>query len=96
MLLSDLEKPQATFDGNDIYNDLFSITASLMDFLIRNHPFVDGNKRTAITAALFMKFNCFSLVVSNEEMARFTLACDQSKVTLEEISAWLRQFFDRV
>ena len=96
MLLSDLEKPQATFDGNDIYNDLFSITASLMDFLIRNHPFVDGNKRTAITAAaLFMKLNGFSLIVSNDEMARFTLACAQSKVTLEEISAWLQQFCGR-
>jgi death-on-curing protein len=93
MLLSALGRPQATFDGHDLYSDLFSKAASLMDSLIRNHPFVDGNKRTAITAtALFMKLNGFSLVVSNDEMARFTLACAQSKVTLEEISAWLRQF----
>lgn len=97
MLLSALGRPQATFDGNDLYDDLFSKAASLLDSLIRNHPFVDGNKRTAITAAaLFMKLNGFSLVVSNEEMARFTLACAQSKVTLEEMSAWLRQFCSRV
>lgn len=96
MLLSALGRPQATFDGNDLYNDLFSKAASLMDSLIRNHPFVDGNKRTAITAvALFMKLNGFTLVVPNEEMARFTLACAQSKVTLEEISAWMRQFCGR-
>ena len=97
MLLSALGRPQATFDGNDLYDDLFSKAASLLDSLIRNHPFVDGNKRTAITAAaLFMKLNGFSLVVSNEEMARFTLACAQSKVTLEEISAWLQKFCCRV
>lgn len=97
MLLSALGRPQATFDGNDLYDDLFSKAASLMDSLIRNHPFMDGNKRTAITAAaLFMKLNGFSLVVANEEMVSFTLACAQSKVTLEEISAWLRQFCDRV
>lgn len=97
MLLSSLGRPQATFDGNDLYDDLFSKAASLLDSLIRNHPFMDGNKRTAITAAaLFMKLNGFSLVVSNAEMARFTLACAQSKVTLEEISAWMRQFCVKV
>lgn len=97
MLLSALGRPQATFDGNDLYDDLFSKAASLLDSLIRNHPFMDGNKRTAITAAaLFMKLNGFTLVVPNEEMARFTLACAQSKVTLEEISAWLHQFCGRV
>ena len=93
MLLSALGRPQATFEGNDLYGDLFSKAASLMDSLIRDHPFVDGNKRTAIAAAaLFMQLNGYSLVVANEEMARFTLACAQSKVTLEEISAWMQQF----
>ena len=93
MLLSALGRPQATFDGNDLYPDLFSKAASLMDSLIRDHPFMDGNKRTGIAAAaLFMQLNGYSLVVANEEMARFTLDCAQSKVTLEEITVWLRQF----
>ena len=97
MLLSALGRPQATFEGNDLYGDLFSKAASLMDSLIRDHPFVDGNKRTAIAAAtLFMQLNGYSLVVANEEMARFTLACAQSKVTLEEISAWMQQFCVRL
>lgn len=93
MLLSALGIPQATFDGNNLYGDLFSKAASLMDSLIRDHPFVDGNKRTGIAAAaLFMQLNGYFLVVANEEMARFTLACAQSKVTLEEITAWIQQF----
>lgn len=97
MLLSALGRPQATFEGNDLYGNLFSKAASLLDSLIRDHPFVDGNKRTAIAStALFMQLNGFSLVVPNEEMARFTLACAQSKVTLEEISACMRQFCVRV
>jgi death-on-curing protein len=97
MLLSALGRPQATFEGNDLYGDLFSKAASLMDSLIRDHPFMDGNKRTAIaTAALFMQLNGYSLIVANEEMARFTLACAQSKVTLEEIAAWMRQFCVRL
>lgn len=93
MLLSALGRPQATFDGNDLYSDIYSKTGSLMDSLIRNHPFVDGNKRTAIAAAaIFLRLNGYSLTVNHEEMVRFTLACAQSKVTLEEISAWMQLF----
>jgi death on curing protein len=93
MLLSALGRPQVTFDGNDLYGDLFSKAASLLDSLIRNHPFVDGNKRTAIAAAaLFLRLNAYSLLVGNDEMVRFTLQCAQSKVKLEEISAWLQQY----
>ena len=93
MLLSALGRPQATFDGKDLYADIFSKGAALMDSLIRNHPFVDGNKRTAIAAAaLFLRLNGYSLMVENDEIVRFTLACAQSQVILEEISAWLQRF----
>lgn len=93
MLLSALGRPQASFEGKDLYSDLFSKAASLLDSLIRDHPFMDGNKRTAITAAaLFMQLNGYSLMVANDEMVRFTLACAQSRVTLEEITAWFRRF----
>lgn len=92
MLLSAVARPQATFDGEALYPDLFARAAALLDSLIRNHPFVDGNKRTAITAAgLFLLNNNYRLTVSQEEMVRFTLACAQSQVELQDIAAWLRQ-----
>lgn len=91
MLLSAVGRPRASFDGEDLYPDLFSRAAALLDLLIRNHPFVDGNKRTAITAAgLFLTINGRQLTVEDEEMVRFTLACAQSQHTLDEIVAWLR------
>ncbi len=93
MLLSALGRPQATFDGKELYPDLISKAAGLMDSLVRNHPFVDGNKRTAITAAaLFLRFNGYRLVVENDEMVRFTLACAQSQRSLDEITDWFRQY----
>jgi len=91
MLLSALGRPRASFDDQDLYPDIFSQAAALLDSLIRNHPFVDGNKRTAITAAgLFLRLNGHTLSVSNEEMVIFTLDCAQSKVPLNEITEWLR------
>ena len=53
-LESAVERPQATFDGKELYPDLFMKTAALLDSLVNNHPFVDGNKR--IAAALFLWF----------------------------------------
>lgn len=91
MLLLGLGRPQPTFDGLESYPDHFVKAAALMDSLIRDHPFVDGNKRTAIAAcALFLRRNSLSLRVQNEEMARFTLACAQSQVELKQIAAWLQ------
>lgn len=42
-------RPQATFAEQELYPDFFSKAAALLDSLINNHPFVDGNKRTGIT-----------------------------------------------
>lgn len=93
MLLSALGRPQATFDGKELYPDIFSKAAALMDSLVRNHPFVDGNKRTAITtSALFLRINGFQLVVENREMVQFTFACAQSQVSLEGIADWFKRY----
>jgi death-on-curing protein len=93
MLLSASGRPQATFEEKDLDPDQFLKTAALMDSLVRNHPFVDGNKRTAITAAaLFLRMNGYRLIVENNEMVRFTLACAQSQLVLGEIAHWFRQY----
>ena len=93
MLLSALGRPQATLHEKELYSNLFSKAAALMDSLVRNHPFVDGNKRTAITAAaLFLRLNGYRLDVENAEMVRFTLACAKSQVSLEEIADWFKRY----
>ena len=97
MLLSALGRPQTTFDEKGLYTDLYSKAAALMDSLVRNHPFIDGNKRTAITAAaLFLRINGFQLVVENNEMVQFTLACAQSHLSLDEITDWFRKYSTKV
>lgn len=61
-LLSALAIPQATFDGNYLHADLFEMGATYAFDLRRNHPFVDGNKRTALASALvFLEMHGASL-----------------------------------
>ena len=93
MLLSALGRTQATFDGKELYPDIMLKAAALIDSLVRNHPFVDGNKRTAITAsALFLRLNGYLLQVENREMVLFALACAQSQLSLVEIAEWFKKY----
>jgi len=89
LLQSAVARPQATFDGQELYLDLFSKAAALLESLIGNHAFVDGNKRTAITAVgLFLRLNGYRLTASNQELEDFTLQCAQHLVSLDQMILW--------
>ena len=91
MLLSAIGRPQASFDDQDLYLDLFSKAAALMESLIRNHPFVDGNKRTGVTAAgLFLHRNGYRLTATNADLVAITMKIAQSQSNLEELTIWFR------
>ena len=91
MLLSAIGRPQASFDDQDLYLDSFSKAAALMESLIRNHPFVDGNKRTGITAAgLFLRRNGYRLTATNADVIAITMKIAQSQSNLEELTIWFR------
>jgi death-on-curing protein len=78
-LESALARPRATFDGLDLYPDLWAKAAALMHSLALNHPFLDGNRRTDLTA-------------SNDRAFNFTLRVTTGRVDLEEMAAWLRRY----
>ena len=58
LLESAVAAPQASFGGEPLIRDTVEIAAAYLYYLCRNHPFVDGNKRTALAAALvFLQAN---------------------------------------
>lgn len=58
LLESAIAAPQASFGGTPLIVDPLEIAASYLFYLCRNHPFVDGNKRTALASCLvFLQFN---------------------------------------
>jgi death-on-curing protein len=92
LLLSAAGRPQAGFEGQDLYPDPFSKAAALLDSLIRNHPFIDGNKRTGVAAAgLFLVRNGYRLTASNPDLEGLAMAVAQSKISPEEIATWLKE-----
>ncbi len=97
LLLSAVARPQATFNGQDLYPDIFSKAAALLESLVGNHAFVDGNKRTAITSAgLFLGINGYRLTANNQQLEAFTLQCARRLVSLEDIARWLVSFSEHI
>lgn len=58
LLSSAAAVPESSFDGKYIHDDIFEMAAAYAFHICRDHPFIDGNKRTALAAALvFLDFN---------------------------------------
>jgi death-on-curing protein len=92
LLESAVARPQAAFEGEELYPDLFSKAAALLHSLIRNHPFIDGNKRAGITAAaLFLRANGFVLDADNPELETFALRVARRNIGVPEVARWLRE-----
>ncbi len=85
-------RPQATYDDEELYATLFDKAAALLQSLLKNHPFIDGNKRTALTSAgLFLAINGWNLKNQHDEEVNFTIQVDKQHLSIEEISTWLEK-----
>lgn len=85
-------RPEATFDGEDLYPDLAAKAGALMHSLVMNHPFIDGNKRVGAAAAeLFLVINGSRLLASDVDFQQVTLAAARGELDAERLAIWLRQ-----
>lgn len=92
LLASALGRPQATFGGEDLYADIFLKAAALVQSLSSNHPFVDGNKRTALaTLEYFLFLNGIRIEATQREKVDFTLWAENKKPKLEQIALWIKK-----
>ncbi len=91
-LNSAVHQPMGSFGGEDLYPTVFSKAAALGYSLIRNHPFVDGNKRVGLMAmGLFLEVNGHTLLASNEEAYAFTLSIATGELDREQAAHWLEE-----
>ena len=82
-----VDAPKASF-GGEYLHDLFGMAASYIACLTMRHPFVDGNKRTALASALtFLYLNGYSIEeFHDEELAELVLNFVTKKISKEDIS----------
>jgi len=93
LLHSAIERPKAQFGGKYLYLSLWQAAAALLQSLVKNHPFVDGNKRTAYFSAVrCLRKNGYLLEPRTEgEIVRFMVKVDTANMTLKQIASWLKK-----
>ncbi len=93
LLQSAAGRPETTFGGEDLYPDIFHKPAALMESLIKNHPFIAGNTRTAITSrGIFLQMNGCSLRTSQKELERFTLDMATGEDSFNYAVRWFEKY----
>ncbi|WP_426668220.1 type II toxin-antitoxin system death-on-curing family toxin [Mucilaginibacter sp. McL0603] len=85
-----LYRPYATFDQQDLYPTPIEKAAAIFESIIINHPFIDGNKRTAYALMRLTLFeNNIDLIASQDEKYQMTISASKGDIGFEEIKQWL-------
>lgn len=92
LLQSAVAMPTAGFAGDYLHCDIFEMAAAYLFHLIRNHPFVDGNKRTgAVTAVVFLMMNDIELNAAEVSFERMVRSVAESKTDKAKVATFFRR-----
>ena len=92
LLESAVAAPQAILGGKSPYKDIIELAAAYLFYLCRNHPFIDGNKRTALGACIvFLRLNRIDPVPDNPAWEHLTLDVAASKIDRDTATSRLRE-----
>lgn len=90
LLESAIEAPFQTFGGQDLYPTLIEKAARLCYGLVKNHPFLDGNKRTGIHVALvLLEINGAEIEYTDDELINEIFGIADGSISYEDFLNWL-------
>jgi death on curing protein len=91
-LESALQRPFQTFNQAELYPTVFEKASALLESLLGNHPFVDGNKRTGYTITrLFLLQNNFDINATQEQKYDFIIGIASGVTKYDQILAWITE-----
>jgi len=92
LLQSALAMPAAGFGGRFVHGDLYEMAAAYLFHIIQNHPFVDGNKRTGVMAALvFLALNDVIIDVEEDVFESVVWAVAKGEAAKATLSEFFRK-----
>jgi death-on-curing protein len=90
LLRSALAMPEASYDGVYLHTSIEEMAAAYLFHIARNHPFVDGNKRAALAAALvFLSLNGYQLVAGEDELTDHVVGVAEGRIGKAEAAVFL-------
>ncbi len=92
LLHSAIAMPEAGSSGQYYHSDLFEMAAAYLFHIVRNHLFVDGNKRTgAVAAIVFLEMNGIEVHATNEALVDAVLAVAEGRLPKSGIAEFFRK-----
>lgn len=86
-----LKRPFQSFSFSELYPEIYDKAAALLESIIVNHPFIDGNKRTGYFLMRYLLLqNGDDIMASQEEKYLFVMDVASGKMTIAEISIWIK------
>ncbi len=97
LMQSAIAQPSASFGGDYLCRDVFEMAAAYLFHLVKNHPFLDGNKRVALHSALvFLRLNGWRLDMNQDALYDLTMDAAQSLIDKSAIAEAFRRHCQRL
>ena len=87
-----LSRPFTTYDGKDLYPSIIEKSAALVESLVKNHAFIDGNKRIGyVMMRFYLLENGFEITASQKEKYSFINDISKGKLSFLQIKDWIEK-----
>ncbi|WP_421875976.1 type II toxin-antitoxin system death-on-curing family toxin [Marinoscillum sp.] len=91
LLESAIERPFQTFDGKELYPDSTEKAAAILESIVKNHPFIDGNKRTGyVLARLLLMNNNRDIEATEDQKYELVIGISTGELGYEAIKQWIK------
>ena len=95
-LASAIARPYSTFDGIELYPSIEEKASAIIESIVINHPFIDGNKRIGyVLMRLFLLNAQMDIQATEEEKYQFVIRIASGKLHKDEILYWIRDHLTR-
>lgn len=92
LLASAVKTPFQTFMGNDLYPSIYDKAAQLCYGITNNHPFTDGNKRTALHSMyVYLIINGYDITATQQDVENLIINVAAGRMDNTELSKWLQE-----
>lgn len=96
LLQSALAMPSAEFGGQFLHASFHEMASAYLFHIVRNHPFIDGNKRVGAVASLvFLELNGIELTGPEDDFANMVISVAAGKLDKAGVAVRLKRWMDR-
>ncbi|MBU3677085.1 MAG: type II toxin-antitoxin system death-on-curing family toxin [Chitinophagaceae bacterium] len=90
LLISALERPYAGLSDTEFYPTIYEKAGALIESIVKNHPFIDGNKRTGyVMMRLLLLENGYEIEASQDEKYEFVINIASGNFNIHQITQWI-------